>query len=56
VEALVTTDRFDLVAVMEFPSEEAMKQFLTSEAYLAMEPYRDKAFKFLTTFSCNSLL
>jgi uncharacterized protein (DUF1330 family) len=56
VETLVSPDRFDLVAVMEFPSEDAMKQFLTSEAYIAMEPYRDKAFKFITTFSCNSLL
>lgn len=53
VEALVSSDRFDLVAVMEFPSADAMKQFLSSEAYIAMEPYRDHAFKFLTTFSCN---
>jgi uncharacterized protein (DUF1330 family) len=56
IEALVSQDRFDLVAVMEFPSEAAMKQFLTSDAYMAMEPHRDKAFKFLTTFSCNNLL
>jgi uncharacterized protein (DUF1330 family) len=49
-------DRFDLVAVMEFPSEAAMKQFLLSDAYTAMEPYRENAFKFLTTFSSNSLL
>jgi uncharacterized protein (DUF1330 family) len=56
VEALVHQDRFDLVAVMEFPSEAAMNQFLTSEAYIAMEPHRDKAFKYLTTFSCNALL
>jgi uncharacterized protein (DUF1330 family) len=56
MEALVSPDRFDLVAIMEFPSEAAMKQFLSSEAYLAMEPYRDRAFKFLTTFSGNALL
>jgi uncharacterized protein (DUF1330 family) len=56
MEALVSPDRFDLVAIMEFPSEAAMKQFLSSEAYLAMEPYRDQAFKFLTTFSGNALL
>lgn len=56
VETLVNTDRFDLVAIMEFPSEDAMKQFLSSQAYMAMEPYRDKAFKFLTTFSSNSLM
>lgn len=56
IETLVGGDRFDLVAVMEFPSEAAMKQFLLSDAYTAMEPYREKAFKFLTTFSSNSLL
>jgi uncharacterized protein (DUF1330 family) len=56
VETLVGSDRFDLVAVMEFPSEAAMKQFLSSDAYTAMEPYRAKAFKFITTFSSNSLL
>jgi uncharacterized protein (DUF1330 family) len=56
VETLVGSDRFDLVAVMEFPSEAAMKRFLSSDAYTAMEPYREKAFKFLTTFSSDSLL
>jgi uncharacterized protein (DUF1330 family) len=56
VEPLVGGDRFDLVAVMEFPSEAVMKQFLSSDAYAAMEPYREKAFKFLTTFSSHSLL
>jgi uncharacterized protein (DUF1330 family) len=56
VEALVGSDRFDLVAVMEFPNEAAMKQFLSSDAYTAMEPYREKAFKFLMTFSSSLLL
>lgn len=56
VETLVGSDRFDLVALMEFPDEAVMKQFLSSDAYTAMEPYREKAFKFLTTFSSNSLL
>lgn len=56
VETLVGNDRFDLVAVMEFPSAAAMKQFLSSDAYAAMEPYREKAFKFLTTFSSDLLL
>jgi hypothetical protein len=32
-----------------------MKQFLSSDAYTGMEPYRDKAFKFLTTFTGNVL-
>jgi uncharacterized protein (DUF1330 family) len=54
-ETLVGSDRFDLVAVMEFPSEAAMKQFLSSDAYTAMEPYREKAFKFLTTFASDVL-
>jgi uncharacterized protein (DUF1330 family) len=56
LEPLVGSDRFDLVAVMEFPSEAAMQQFLSSDAYIAMEPYREKAFKFLTTFAANALL
>jgi uncharacterized protein (DUF1330 family) len=56
VETLVGSDRFDLVAVMEFPSEAAMKQFLASDAYMSMEPNREKAFKFLTTFSSSALL
>jgi uncharacterized protein (DUF1330 family) len=56
VETLVGDDRFDLVALMEFPSDAAMKQFLSSDAYAAMEPDREQAFKFLTTFSSNSLL
>jgi uncharacterized protein (DUF1330 family) len=55
VETLVGSDRFDLVAVMEFPSEAAMQQFLSSDAYTAMEPYRERAFKFLTTFSSDIL-
>jgi uncharacterized protein (DUF1330 family) len=56
VETLVGTERFDLVAIMQFPSEDSMKQFLTSDAYEAMEPYREKAFRFLTTFSSKILL
>lgn len=36
-EILVGTERFDLIAVMEFPSAETMKQFLISDDYLAME-------------------
>jgi uncharacterized protein (DUF1330 family) len=56
LEPLVGGERFDLVAVMEFPSEGAMKQFLASDAYTAMELDREKAFKFLTTFSSNVLV
>jgi len=54
-ETLVGSDRFDLVAIMEFPSEAEMQQFLSSDAYVAMELYRNKAFKFLTTFSSAAL-
>jgi uncharacterized protein (DUF1330 family) len=56
VETLVGSERFDLVAVMEFPDEAAMNQFLLSDAYSLMEPYREIAFKFLTTFSSKPLL
>jgi uncharacterized protein (DUF1330 family) len=55
VEALVGEELFDLVAVMEFPSDAAMRQFLDSDAYAAMELYRNKAFKFIRTFACNTL-
>jgi uncharacterized protein (DUF1330 family) len=55
VEALVGEEQFDLVAVMDFPNESAMKNFLCSDAYISMEPYRDKAFKFLRTFACKTL-
>ncbi len=41
---------------MELPDKAVMKQFLSSDAYTAMEPYREKAFQFLTTFSSYSLL
>lgn len=56
IEALVGQDLFDLVAVMQFPNEAAMRQFLGSDDYAAMEPYRDKAFRFLRTFSCSTVL
>ncbi len=55
LETLVGDDRFDLVSVMAFPSIQAMKQFLASDDYSAMIPYRNKAFKFIRTFACNPL-
>jgi uncharacterized protein (DUF1330 family) len=54
-EMLVGEDMFDLVSVMEFPDVNAMKQFLNSDAYMAMVPHRTKAFEFLRTFACNTL-
>lgn len=54
-EVLVGEDLFDLVAVMEFPDDDAMKQFLNSDAYAVMIPHRNKAFKFMRTFACNLL-
>jgi uncharacterized protein (DUF1330 family) len=44
VETLVAAERFDLVAIMQFPREESMNQFLESGAYAAMEAYREKRF------------
>ncbi len=55
VEALVGDEPLDLVAVMEFPSDVAMRRFLGSDAYAAMEPYRDRAFQFIKTFACQTL-
>jgi len=56
MKPLVGDDLFDLVAVIEFPSNAAINQFLSSDAYMAMEPHRDNAFKFIRTFACNTLL
>ena len=55
VEALAGEDLFDLLAVMEFPDAGAMRRFLASKAYASMIPYREKAFKSLRMFACNTL-
>lgn len=55
VEALVDQTPFDLVAIMEFPSDAAMRQFLASDAYRAMEVYRDQAFTCIKAFACQTL-
>jgi len=54
-EALVGEDFPELVAVLEFPNEVAMKSFLSSQEYRALIPHREKAFKTLRTFSCEVL-
>lgn len=55
VEALVDKTPFDLVAIMEFPSDAAMRQFLVSDAYRALDVYRNQAFSFIKTFACQAL-
>ncbi len=54
-EALVGEEVFDLVAIMEFPSDKAMRHFLHSEDYAAMKSHRDEAFEFIKTFACKTL-
>ena len=54
-EALVGADYPDLIAVMEFPSEAAIKSFLASDAYRALIPNREKAFREPRTFICETL-
>lgn len=54
-EALVGDDFPELVAVMEFPDEVAMKSFLSSTEYQALIPHRELAFKMIHTFSCDEL-
>ncbi len=55
IEPLVGNEALDLVSIMEFASVEAMKEFLTSEAYLAEVPHRQRAFRDLKTFACETL-
>ena len=54
-EALVGEDFPDLVAVLEFPDEVAMKSSFSSREYLALIPHRERAFKMIRTFSCDVL-
>lgn len=54
-EALVGEDFPELVAVLEFPDEVAMKLFLSSREYQALIHHREKAFKSIRTFSCDVL-
>ena len=55
LEALVGLDFPDLVAVLEFPSDAAMHSFLNSEEYRALIHHREKAFKYIRTFSCEAM-
>jgi uncharacterized protein (DUF1330 family) len=49
-EAVVGDEPFDLVAVITFPNDAAMQQFLKNDEYLALEPDRDRAFRSIKTF------
>ncbi|MEH6535966.1 MAG: DUF1330 domain-containing protein [Psychroserpens sp.] len=52
-EAIVGTQTAQVVVVMQFPNNEAIKNVFDSEAYKALLPYREKAFKSLTVFIGN---
>lgn len=49
-ETIVGTQTTQVVAIMQFPNNETIKNALNSEAYKALLPYRDKAFKELSVF------
>lgn len=53
--ALVGDEFPDLVAVLEFPDEMAMRSFLSSMEYQALIPHRERAFKMIRTFTCDVL-
>ncbi|MBY0403538.1 MAG: DUF1330 domain-containing protein [Cyanobacteria bacterium] len=55
-EALVGEDYPDLVAVMEFPNVQSMKEFLASDSYQLALAHRIQAFKTIHTFACETLL
>lgn len=49
-EAIVGTQMTQVVVVMQFPNDEAIKNVFDSEAYKALLPSRDKAFTALNVF------
>lgn len=55
VETLVGERRPDLVAVMDFPSVDAIKQFFSSDAYQVALVHRHQAFHTLQTFIAEAL-
>ncbi|WP_394747439.1 DUF1330 domain-containing protein [Spongiimicrobium salis] len=52
-KTMVGTKRLQIVAIMEFPNEQAITHVFESEAYKALLPYRDKAFMDLAVFIGN---
>lgn len=53
-EALVGEDFPELVAVLEFKDKATTKAFLSSPEYQALVPYRERAFKSIRTFACET--
>ena len=49
-ETIVGTQTVQLVIVMQFPNDEAIKNVFDSAAYKALLPYREKAFTTLNVF------
>ena len=49
-ERITGTEEAQFVAIMEFPSKEAIKGVFDSEEYKALLPYRDKAYTSLNVF------
>lgn len=55
IEALVGDSVLDLVAVIDFPNRETMKDFLASDAYQAALAHRNQAFQSISSFACETL-
>ena len=54
-QALVGEDFPDIVFAMEFESADSIKKILQSDEYVALIPFRNKAFKNIKTFICDTL-
>lgn len=52
-ETIIGERKLQVVAIMEFPSSEAITNVFKSEAYKELLPYRDKAFMELDVFIGN---
>lgn len=46
----------DLVAVMRFPSEERLREFITSARYQAFVPHRERAFEWLRSYVADEAM
>ena len=49
-KTIIGTKKLQIVAIMEFPSSEAITNVFESEDYKSLLPYRDKAFVELDVF------
>ena len=52
-DSIVGNEKFKMLVIMEFPSDDVIKKVFNSEAYQELLPYREKAFTTLNVFICK---